>query len=222
MCCRTAQTASAYYWMECLCQCQATRNGRLCHIHQVLTPLFLIRYDYKYYNLYFLLFRNERNQLLLGIRHATRPQTIVPSSMLSSDSMHIGLLAAAAHAAATNSCFTVFYHPRLNNSFFLLSQFLTMPTLKNIVSLMLSSGLAHLSLCYHFLSTLKLFFTRVFRLACAFVCSLRQKSQAFEGNVTSKNAILNFLSLRKKLPFCHTNVNCFISMTWYFAGTWEL
>ncbi|KAI3808332.1 hypothetical protein L1987_24281 [Smallanthus sonchifolius] len=28
------------------------------------------------------------------------------------DSMHIGLLAAAAHAAATNSCFTVFYNPR--------------------------------------------------------------------------------------------------------------
>lgn len=134
MCCRTAQKASAYYWMECLCQCQATRNGRLCHIHQVFTSLFLIHYDYKYYNLYFLLFRNERNQLLLGIRHATRPQTIVPSSMLSSDSMHIGLLAAAAHAAATNSCFTVFYHPRLNNSFFFfLSQFLKMPTLTNIL-----------------------------------------------------------------------------------------
>ncbi|XP_056846811.1 auxin response factor 8 isoform X2 [Raphanus sativus] len=64
--------------------------------------------------------RNERNQLLLGIRHATRPQTIVPSSMLSSDSMHIGLLAAAAHAAATNSCFTVFYHPRSTSSEFVL------------------------------------------------------------------------------------------------------
>ncbi|CAH8387866.1 unnamed protein product [Eruca vesicaria subsp. sativa] len=64
--------------------------------------------------------RNERNQLLLGIRHASRPQTIVPSSMLSSDSMHIGLLAAAAHAAATNSCFTVFYHPRSSSSEFVL------------------------------------------------------------------------------------------------------
>ncbi|CAH2065606.1 unnamed protein product [Thlaspi arvense] len=63
---------------------------------------------------------NERNQLLLGIRHASRPQTIVPSSMLSSDSMHIGLLAAAAHAAATNSCFTVFYHPRSSSSEFVL------------------------------------------------------------------------------------------------------
>ncbi|KAL9265497.1 Auxin response factor 6-like protein [Drosera capensis] len=55
---------------------------------------------------------NEKNQLLLGIRRATRPQTIVPSSVLSSDSMHIGLLAAAAHAAATKSRFTIFYNPR--------------------------------------------------------------------------------------------------------------
>ncbi|KAL2568077.1 hypothetical protein AAZV13_18G043900 [Glycine max] len=55
---------------------------------------------------------NEKNQLLLGIRRANRPQTVMPSSVLSSDSMHIGLLAAAAHAAATNSCFTVFYNPR--------------------------------------------------------------------------------------------------------------
>lgn len=37
----------------------------------------------------------------------------MPSSVLSSDSMHIGLLAAAAHAAATNSRFTIFYNPRL-------------------------------------------------------------------------------------------------------------
>lgn len=64
--------------------------------------------------------RNEKNQLLLGIRRANRPQTVMPSSVLSSDSMHIGLLAAAAHAAATNSCFTVFYNPRL----YLLSMYL--------------------------------------------------------------------------------------------------
>ncbi|KAG2713946.1 hypothetical protein I3843_03G008000 [Carya illinoinensis] len=61
---------------------------------------------------------NEKNQLLLGIRRATRPQTVMPSSVLSSDSMHIGLLAAAAHAAATNSCFTIFYNPRASPSEF--------------------------------------------------------------------------------------------------------
>ncbi|XP_060209686.1 auxin response factor 12-like [Lycium barbarum] len=55
---------------------------------------------------------NENNQLLLGIRRANRPQTVLPSSMLSSDSMRIGLLAAAAHAVATNSRFTIFFNPR--------------------------------------------------------------------------------------------------------------
>ncbi|AQK66068.1 Auxin response factor 18 [Zea mays] len=54
---------------------------------------------------------NDNNQLLLGIRRANRPQTVMPSSVLSSDSMHIGLLAAAAHAASTNSRFTIFYNP---------------------------------------------------------------------------------------------------------------
>jgi len=41
---------------------------------------------------------NEKNQVLLGIHWATRPQTVLPSSTLSSDSMHSGLLAAAALA----------------------------------------------------------------------------------------------------------------------------
>ncbi|KAL8474131.1 hypothetical protein ACS0TY_030826 [Phlomoides rotata] len=63
---------------------------------------------------------NENNQLLLGIRRASRPQTVMPSSVLSSDSMHIGLLAAAAHAAATNSRFTIFYNPRASPSEFVI------------------------------------------------------------------------------------------------------
>ncbi|GJX16120.1 auxin response factor 8 [Tanacetum coccineum] len=63
---------------------------------------------------------NEKNQLLLGIRRATRPQTVMPSSVLSSDSMHIGLLAAAAHASATNSCFTIFFNPRASPSEFVI------------------------------------------------------------------------------------------------------
>ncbi|URD82615.1 hypothetical protein MUK42_37057 [Musa troglodytarum] len=63
---------------------------------------------------------NDDNQLLLGIRRANRPQTVMPSSVLSSDSMHIGLLAAAAHAAATNSRFTIFYNPRASPSEFVI------------------------------------------------------------------------------------------------------
>jgi len=80
-----------------------------------------------------LFIRNEKNQLLLGIRRANRPQTIMPSSVLSSDSMHIGLLAAAAHAAATNSRFTIFYNPR----FVSLMQMMKIITLQIIPNLLL-------------------------------------------------------------------------------------
>ncbi|KAK1369001.1 Auxin response factor [Heracleum sosnowskyi] len=63
---------------------------------------------------------NEKNQLFLGIRRASRPQTVMPSSVLSSDSMHFGLLAAAAHAASTNSRFNIFYNPRASPSEFVI------------------------------------------------------------------------------------------------------
>jgi hypothetical protein len=56
--------------------------------------------------------RDTKQQLLLGIRRANRQPTNLSSSVLSSDSMHIGVLAAAAHAAANNSQFTIFYNPR--------------------------------------------------------------------------------------------------------------
>ncbi|KAG8092893.1 hypothetical protein GUJ93_ZPchr0012g22167 [Zizania palustris] len=44
----------------------------------------------------------------------------MPSSVLSSDSMHTGFLAAAAHASATNSRFTIFYNPRASPSEFVI------------------------------------------------------------------------------------------------------
>ncbi|CBI19831.3 unnamed protein product, partial [Vitis vinifera] len=64
-----------------------------------------------------LFIRDEKSQLLLGVRRANRQQTSLPSSVLSADSMHIGVLAAAAHAAANRSPFTIFYNPR--HAFFL-------------------------------------------------------------------------------------------------------
>ncbi|XP_010549536.1 PREDICTED: auxin response factor 6-like [Tarenaya hassleriana] len=63
---------------------------------------------------------NDKNQLLLGIRRANQPQTIMPSLVLSSDSMHLGLLAAAAHASSTNSRFTIFYNPRASPAEFVI------------------------------------------------------------------------------------------------------
>ncbi|KAF7829593.1 auxin response factor 5 [Senna tora] len=59
-----------------------------------------------------LFIRDEKSQLLVGVRRANRQQTTLPSSVLSADSMHIGVLAAAAHAAANHSPFTIFYNPR--------------------------------------------------------------------------------------------------------------
>ncbi|XP_044481289.1 auxin response factor 5-like [Mangifera indica] len=59
-----------------------------------------------------LFIRDEKSQLLVGVRHANRQQTALPSSVLSADSMHIGVLAAAAYAASNRSPFTVFYNPR--------------------------------------------------------------------------------------------------------------
>jgi hypothetical protein len=59
-----------------------------------------------------LFIRDEKQQLLLGLRRANRQQPALSSSVISSDSMHIGILAAAAHAAANNSPFTIYYNPR--------------------------------------------------------------------------------------------------------------
>lgn len=67
-----------------------------------------------------LFIRDEKQQLLLGIRRANRQPTNLSSSVLSSDSMHIGILAAAAHAAANNSLFRVFYNPRASPSEFVI------------------------------------------------------------------------------------------------------
>ncbi|XP_006360656.1 auxin response factor 19-like [Solanum tuberosum] len=67
-----------------------------------------------------LFIRDDKHQFLLGIRKANRQPTNLSSSVLSSDSMHIGILAAAAHAAANNSPFTVFYNPRAGPSEFVI------------------------------------------------------------------------------------------------------
>ncbi|XAR51102.1 hypothetical protein NMG60_11005639 [Bertholletia excelsa] len=64
--------------------------------------------------------RDEKSQLLLGIKRANRQQLALSSSVITSDSMHIGLLAAAAHAAANNRPFTIFYNPRVCPSDFVI------------------------------------------------------------------------------------------------------
>ncbi|TYH69214.1 hypothetical protein ES332_D05G039800v1 [Gossypium tomentosum] len=63
-----------------------------------------------------LFIRDAKSQLLLGLRRANRQQPALSSSVISSDSMHIGILAAAAHAAANFSPFTIFYNPSFDRA----------------------------------------------------------------------------------------------------------
>lgn len=56
--------------------------------------------------------RGENGELRVGVRRAMRQQTNVPSSVISSHSMHLGILATAWHAVNTGTMFTVYYKPR--------------------------------------------------------------------------------------------------------------
>lgn len=62
--------------------------------------------------------RGENGELRVGIRRAKRQQTIQPS-VLSSDSMHMGVVATASYAINTRTMFSVFYKPRVSISAFL-------------------------------------------------------------------------------------------------------
>lgn len=67
-----------------------------------------------------LFLRDENGQLRLGIRRAARQQSAVPSSLFSSQNMHLSVLAAAANAVATKSMFHIFYNPRTSPAEFII------------------------------------------------------------------------------------------------------
>ena len=56
--------------------------------------------------------REENGQLRVGVRRLVRQQSSMPSSVISSQSMHLGVLATASHAVATQTLFVVYYKPR--------------------------------------------------------------------------------------------------------------
>ncbi|KAJ6388282.1 hypothetical protein OIU77_026787 [Salix suchowensis] len=60
----------------------------------------------------FIFLRGETEELRVGVRRALRQPSKIPSSIISSHSMHIGILATAWHAVSTGSMFTVYYKPR--------------------------------------------------------------------------------------------------------------
>ncbi|XP_027339705.1 auxin response factor 1-like isoform X2 [Abrus precatorius] len=69
----------------------------------------------------FIFLRGENGELRVGVRRLMRQQSNMPSSVISSHSMHLGVLATASHAIATGTLFSVFYKPRTSRSEFIVS-----------------------------------------------------------------------------------------------------
>ncbi|KAK8973010.1 hypothetical protein V6N11_028599 [Hibiscus sabdariffa] len=60
----------------------------------------------------FVFLRGDNEELRVGVRRLAHQQSIMPSSVISSQSMHLGVLATAAHAITTQTLFAVYYKPR--------------------------------------------------------------------------------------------------------------
>ncbi|XP_059642693.1 auxin response factor 9-like [Cornus florida] len=60
----------------------------------------------------FVFLRGENGELRVGVRRVSQHQSSMPSSVISSQSMHLGVLATASHAVATQTLFVVCYKPR--------------------------------------------------------------------------------------------------------------
>jgi hypothetical protein len=79
--------------------------------------------------------RGESGELRVGVRRAMRQLSNVPSSVISSHSMHLGVLATAWHAINTKSMFTVYYKPRTSPSEFIIPYDQYMESVKNNYSI---------------------------------------------------------------------------------------
>lgn len=65
----------------------------------------------------FVFLRGADGELRVGVRRQARQQSPMPSSVISSHCMHLGVLATAAHAITTQTIFVVYYKPRTNHQF---------------------------------------------------------------------------------------------------------
>ncbi|KAK2406823.1 auxin response factor [Trifolium repens] len=60
----------------------------------------------------FVFLRGEDGQMRVGVRRMAKQHTPMPSSVISSHSMHLGMLATASHAIKSRTLFVVYYKPR--------------------------------------------------------------------------------------------------------------
>ncbi|KAE8693884.1 Auxin response factor 9 [Hibiscus syriacus] len=72
----------------------------------------------------FVFLRGENGELRVGVRHAVRQNSIMPSSLISSQIMHVGVLATASHAVSTQTLFVVYYKLRTSRFIIGLNKYL--------------------------------------------------------------------------------------------------
>ncbi|PKI77889.1 hypothetical protein CRG98_001681 [Punica granatum] len=72
----------------------------------------------------FVFLRGENGELRVGVRRLARQQSSMPSSVISSQSMHLGVLATASHAVQTQTLFVVYYKPRTSQFIITLNKYL--------------------------------------------------------------------------------------------------
>ncbi|KAG5566023.1 hypothetical protein RHGRI_001822 [Rhododendron griersonianum] len=70
------------------------------------------------------LFRGDNGELQVGVRRLARQQSPMPPSVISSQSMHLGVLATASHAITTQTLFLVYYKPRTSQFIIGLNKYL--------------------------------------------------------------------------------------------------
>lgn len=72
----------------------------------------------------FVFLRGADGDLRVGVRRVARQQSQMPSSVISSHSMHLGVLATASHAVSTGTLFVVYYKPRTSQFIIGLNKYL--------------------------------------------------------------------------------------------------
>ncbi|KAF8033392.1 hypothetical protein BT93_D2104 [Corymbia citriodora subsp. variegata] len=72
----------------------------------------------------FVFLRGENGELRVGVRRLARQQSSMPPSVISSQSMHLGVLATASHAVTTQTLFVVYYKPRTSQFIISLNKYL--------------------------------------------------------------------------------------------------
>ncbi|CAA2933359.1 auxin response factor 9-like isoform X2 [Olea europaea subsp. europaea] len=72
----------------------------------------------------FVFLRDENGELRVGVRRLAQQQSYMPPSVISSQSMHLGVLATASHAITTHTLFVVYCKPRTSQFIIRLNKYL--------------------------------------------------------------------------------------------------